>query len=308
MTHRRIATRLSAVPAPLRGALWMVATGFLMALLAAQVRHVTAGGLHPFETAFFRNLFGLLFTLPWLWGVGLGGLFTGRLGVHAWRSASGLFAMLLLFSALARLPIAEVMALTFTAPLFATAGAALVLGEKVRRRRWLAVAVGFAGAMVVLRPGSAAFSPAALLALGAAAFMATSQLIVKSLAGTEDSRTIVLYLGLLLTPLSLPPALLHWTWPAAGDWPWLAAMGLTASVAQLAMARAFAAAEASAVLPFDFARLIFAAGIGYLWFGEGPDAWTWLGGGMIFAATVYIAQRESRLVRRRPAEVPPPLA
>jgi drug/metabolite transporter (DMT)-like permease len=281
----------------------MIGAGASFAIMIVIVRHVSAEQ-HPFEIAFFRNLFGLAFMLPWIMRTGWEGLRTKRFGLHLFRALIGLAAMLCFFTAISLIPVTEVTALTFTAPLFATVGAVLVLGEKVRLRRWTATAIGFVGTVVILRPGSATLTPAALTALASAAFMAVAILSVKALSRTENPNAIVLYMGLLLTPLSLVGALFVWTTPAPETWPWLVVMGLTATLGQLLMTRAFAAAEASAVLPFDFARLVFVAILGFLLFGERPDLWTWIGAAVIVAATVYIAHREARLGKQTPPPAP----
>lgn len=289
---------------PLRGAVLMVGACAGFASMMAIVRLVSAE-VHPFEAAFFRNLFGLLFMLPWLLHAGPRRLRTGRPSMHLARAVLGLIAMLLLFTAVALLPLAEVTALSFTAPLFGTLGAALLLRERVGRRRWLATLAGFAGALLVIRPGLGAFSGAALVALASAAAIAAAQLTVKSLSRTEHPNAIVLIMGLLMTPLSLVPALFVWTWPDPATLLWLLLMGLVATIGQVLLVRAMAMADASAVMPFDFSRLIFASVLGYLLFGEAPDAWTWAGGAIVVAATVYIARREAVLARRRRAAVPP---
>jgi len=286
----------------LAGGLWMVGFTVTFAVLMAMVRHVSAE-IHPFETAFFRNFFGLVVMLPWFARVGPGGLRTRRLGAHGFRALSGVIAMCALFMAISLMPLAEVTALTFTSPLFATAGAALVLGETVQARRWTATLIGFAGTLIILRPGAETLTPAALLVLLAAAFIATSMLSIKSLSATESPNVIVVYMGLLMTPMSLVPALFVWTWPTLEAWAWLAAIGAVATLGQLAVARAFAAADASAVMPFDFFRLMFTAALGFTLFGEGLDVWTWVGAGVILASSVYIARREARLGKETPAPV-----
>ncbi len=291
--------------APIRAALWMLGFTLTFAIMGALVR-ILARNLDPLEIAFFRNLFGVIVIAPLLFRVGLrAAVRTARPRLHLARSVIALIAMYCLFIAFARLPIADATALTFTSPLFATLGAALVLGEVVRRRRWTAMAVGFLGVLIVLRPGAAAIQPASLIALGAAMFMATSMLIAKTLTRSESPTTMVLYMMLIMTPLSLLPALFVWQWPAPAAWPLLAAAGIAGTVGQFMLARAFKAAEASAVMPFDFARLVFAAALGYLVFGEAPDAWTWVGGAVILASTVYIAHRESALGRAAPAMATP---
>jgi drug/metabolite transporter (DMT)-like permease len=284
------------LPGAFRGAFWMIVSCACFAVLTAIIRYTTAD-VHPFQVAFLRNLFGLMFMLPWVWHVGRIGLQTQRFRLHATRSILTLGTMLCWFTAVSLLPLAEVTALSFTAPLFATVGAAFFLGERLRARRWTATLVGFAGAMILLRPGVEAFTPAAGLALAASAIMAVSMLVIKSLSRTEPPAVVVLYTGVLVTPIALIPALFVWTNPQLHLWPWLVAMGPFATIGHLALVRAFASAEATAVLPFDFSRLIFAALLGFFFFAERPDAWTWVGGAVIFVATAYTARRESQLRR-----------
>lgn len=286
----------TALPGPLRGALWMVGACACFAAMTAVVRHATAD-LHPFQVAFLRSLFGLMFMLPWVWRVGRAALSTQRFRLHLTRSFLTLVGTLCWFYAISLMPLAEVTALSFTAPLFATVGAALFLGEQVRARRWAATLIGFSGAMILLRPGAEAFTSAALVALAASASMAVSILVIKSLSRTEPPAVVVLYTGILVTPMAAVPAGLVWTNPPLDLWPWLVGTGLLATLGHLALVRAFAAADATAVLPFDFSRLIFAALLGFVFFAERPDAWTWVGAAVIFAATVYTARREAQLRR-----------
>jgi drug/metabolite transporter (DMT)-like permease len=262
--------------------------------------------IHPFEAAFFRNFFGALFMLPWVLAVPAHGLRTQRPTMHLVRAILGMTAMLLLFTAVSLLPLAEVTALSFTAPLFATIGAATILGESVGVRRWTATLIGFAGALIIIRPGSDAMTPAALIALGSAVGIAAAQLSVKSLSRTEHPTVMVFIMGLLMTPMSLVPALFVWTWPSMNALAWLALMGVVATVGQVFLVHAMATADASAVMPFDFSRLIFASALGWLMFGEAPDTWTIIGGAVIVSATVYIARREAKRSRRPRRSLPPP--
>jgi drug/metabolite transporter (DMT)-like permease len=286
----------AVLPGPLRGALWMVFAAFSFAAMTTLIRKLS-NDMHPFELAFFRSLFGLLVMLPWFLRAGFGALKTGRLGLHGFRALVGLVSMLLWFLALSLMPIAEATALNFTAPLFATIGAAVFLGEKVKARRWGATVAGFIGALIIVRPEGFDLGFATTLVLVASACMSMAVLSVKSLSRTESSNTIVLYMGLIMTPMSLIPALLYWTAPQPTDYLWFVAIGLFATIGQISMAKAFASADISAVLPFDFSRLLFVAAFGFLLFGEAPDMWTWVGAAIIFSATLYTAHRESRAAR-----------
>jgi drug/metabolite transporter (DMT)-like permease len=307
---RSFLARGAALSAPLQGALYMTSAAFLFAFMNGAIRLLADGwgaeggpagdgGLHPFQIAFLRNLSALLFMLPWMLRHGRGGLATGRLGAYFWRAGIGLIAMLTWFSAIAYLPLAEAVALNFTVPLFATAGAALFLGEVVRARRWTATAVGFLGVIIILRPGFVEFTPVMALPIIAAGFTAATTLIVKSLSRTEAPATIVAYMNLLLTPLSLLPALFVWRWPTPTEWALGLFVGLCAVLAHIVFTRAFVQADASAVMPFDYMRLPFVALVGYLLFAEVPDGWTWVGAAVIAGAAIYIAHRESRLTRQR---------
>jgi len=289
----------AAASGALRGALWMVAACIGLGAMNVLIRHLSLS-LHPFEIAFFRCLGQVVFMVPWIVARGVARMRTDRLRFHALRSAVGLTAMLFWFSALALMPVAEATALSFTAPLFATVGAALILGETVRVRRWSATAVGFLGALIILRPGISQFTWAAGLALTSAAFMAGSALTVKSLSRTDSPNVIVIYMGLFMTPVSLLPALFVWQTPGLETALWLVVLGALATVSHLMLNRAFAAADASAVLPFDFVRLPAAAVLAYLAFGEVADLWTWVGGAVIFGSSIYIARRESRHGRTAP--------
>ncbi len=281
-------------PAVVRGMALIAVSALCFAAMHGLIRHVT-GDLHPFEAAFFRNLFGLLFFLPWFARVGLRPLRTGRLRLHALRGGLQVLAMLSFFMALSITPLAEVSALSFSAPLFASLGAIVFLGEKMRLRRWSALIIGFAGALVIIRPGFETIDVGFVLVIFSAALWAGTMLVIKVLARGESSLTITAYMGLFLTPLSFLPALFVWQWPSVAQLVLLAAIGGLGSVGHLAMAQAFKEAEVSAIMPADFTRLIWATIIGYLAFAELPDLWTWIGGAVIFASTTYIAFREARL-------------
>ncbi len=278
----------------------MIAAAFCFSIMNIAIR-IVSSELDPLEIAFFRNFFALAFMLPWLAHTGLAGLATGRLGTHLWRAAMGMMAMVCWFYSIALLPLAEAVALNFTVPLFATAGAALFLGEIVRARRWSATLLGFLGIIVILRPGFAEPSAAMALPVLAAVFMAMATLVVKSLSRTDSPAAIVFYMNLILTPLSLVPALFVWRWPSWSALALLVLIGLLAALSHMALTRAYTKADASAVMPFDYARLPFVAGLAFLVFGQVPDFWTWIGAAIIAGSAIYIARREAVVARLRPA-------
>lgn len=284
---------LDRLPPVARGAAMVVAACFLFTLVAVLIRFVTRE-VDPIEVAFFRNFMGLLFVLPLVAGRRNRSFRTERLGMHTLRATIGVGATIAWFTALAVLPLADATALSFTSPLFATLGAGLILGERVGRQRWNAVAIGFVGALVVLRPGEGILTSGSLWALAAAACMAGSALSLKTLSRSETPATVVFYMGLIGSPIALVPAIPVWTWPSLEAWPMLAGIGLFAMLGQMLMARGMAAADASAILPFDFSRLLFAVLAGMALFGEIPDLWTLAGAGLIFLAAIQALRRPAK--------------
>jgi drug/metabolite transporter (DMT)-like permease len=260
-----------------------------------------AAELHPFEVTFFRCLFGLLVLVPWLLRVGLGTLRTDKVWFYTLRAGVSLVSMLTWFYGITLVPLATATALNFTGPLFATAGAALVLGETVRLRRWLAVSMGFLGVLVIIRPGVDTLDPNLLLILLSAATGAMGVVTIKFLSRSESATAIVTYMVIYLVPLSFVPALFVWRWPSLATLGWLVALGVLGTVAHFAVARAYSATDASACAPFEFLRMPFAALLAFLFFGEVTDRWTWIGAAVIAGASIYVAHREAQLARRAAA-------
>jgi len=251
--------------------------------------------LHPFEIAFFRNLFGLIALAPWFLRQGLvRPLRTRRFGLHGLRALFNVTAMLLFFTGLSLTPIAQVQALGFTAPLFASLLAVVFLGERMQLWRWAALLVGFAGALIVIRPGVTAVDTGSLLVLCSAAVWSLAIIVIKTLSRTDSSVTITAYMVVLMTPMSLVAAVFVWQWPDPQQLAWLVFVGVAGTLAQLAMAQALAMADTTIIMPLDFMKLVWGAAIGYWLFGEVPESAVWIGGGVIVAAVSYTAYRESR--------------
>ncbi len=291
-----------SLPAPVRGALWLMLGGMMFTVMSAMLRLVT-DELPPLEVVAIRNTFSLLFMAPWLWRAGRRALITRRPVLMCLRSLIVLAAMVSWVIAIAGMPLAGAVALSFTQPLFTTVLVALFLRERVGPRRVAAIMVGFCGMLLILRPGIVEVSPAALFAVACASSMAVGNVLMKVLTRTESTTTVVLYMYLLTAPLSLIPAAFIWVTPSIEALGWLAIMGLVASLGHLSAVRAYGIAEVTAILPGDFFRLIAAAVIGFVFFAEPPDLWTWLGAAIIFAAVIYTAHREARLAREdRPAD------
>lgn len=283
---------------PTRAVLLMLVSASLFGLMAVSIRLASAQ-LHPFQITFFRSSFGALFALPLLFIHGWSLLRTPRLNFYVMRCMLGMGGMLAGFWAIVNLPLAQAVALSYSSPLFVTIGAVVFLGEIVRRRRWSAVIVGFIGVLVIVRPGSAAFTAGSLVALLSAGLTGAVTISIKSLTGSEPADRIVLLTTLLWVPLSLPAALPVWQWPDPDIWPWLVLSGALGTGGHYCWTRALRLADASLLAPFSYLQLLIVAVLAWLVFGENVDRYTALGAIIIIGASLYIAQREHRLARQR---------
>ena len=293
----------------MRGALWMAAAAFLFALVYVTIRRL-AETLSIFELVFLRALLGLIFMAPWLMRAGVVALRTTRGGLYGLRVLFAYSGMVCWFYGLANMPLADATSLMFTMPLFAVLLAALALGERVGIHRWGATVVGFAGALVIVRPGIIEVGLATVAVLYTAVAYGAGNIVTKALTRTDSSNAVVFYHFVLMTLVSAVPAALVWRTPTLAELPWILGFGVLSALAQQCVTRSYAAAPASVVTPFNYLKLPFVAAVAFLWIGETPDPWTWLGAAVIFASTWFTAHREARQsraeARLKPASHPDP--
>ncbi|MFM2421876.1 MAG: polymerase sigma-54 factor [Pseudomonadota bacterium] len=279
--------------------LWCTAAIVAFTALATFAKALINSGLPAFEVVFFRNLFATLIFSPLLLTRGRELVTTRRYGLYGWRCFVMVGSMLLWFSALALIPMAELTAISYVAPLFGTLFAALFLGERLRIRRMTALVVGFIGAMIILRPAGSALGLGQLLALLAAICSAVAAILIKQLtSGSDDPAKIVFLTHLITVPVSLGPALFVWRWPVLDMLPMMIGLGVAATLGHLCLTRAYASADASLVMTFEFTKLPVAAFIGYIVFGELIDGWTWVGATIVFLSAFYVTRREAQLRRQ----------
>ncbi|MSO93672.1 MAG: DMT family transporter [Rhodospirillales bacterium] len=285
----------------LRGMAFMVLATLALIIMGTIARTI-ATELHAIEVAFFRSLFGFLVFLPFFVRYGWGPLKTERLGLHALRGLLQAVALLTAFVGLSLIPLAKYVALDFSAPLFATLLAILLLGEPLRFRRVAALAVGFAGALVIVRPGFIEFDTGTLCMLIAAASWGIALVVIKVLTRTDSSVTLTIYSTIFTTPIALVAAMFVWQWPTASQLAWLLLVGALGSFAHVCQAQAFKEGDVTAIMPLEFLKLVWASVLGYLVFAEVVDVWTWVGGAMIFGSAMTAGLSEGRA--RVPATEP----
>ncbi|MEY3373135.1 MAG: hypothetical protein RLZZ537_1603 [Pseudomonadota bacterium] len=285
-----------------RAVLLMLFSTVLFGLMAVVIR-LASETQHPFEIAFFRNLFGLLFTLPLLFKHGPGLLKTSKLPLYLLRCAIGTVGMLAGFWAIVHLPLAQAVAISYSTPLFVTIGAVWVLGETVRARRWAAVLIGFIGVIILLRPDADTFTGASLVALLAAVMSASVAISIKFLTRTESPDAIVVFTTALWVPMSMVPALLFWQTPSGITWLWLVLAGLFGTVAHMCWTRALQLGDASILTPISFMQVLVVGVFGWWLFDESVDHYTLIGALIIFGSNLYLAHRE--ITRAKPAVTDP---
>ena len=280
----------------------MILATVLFSIMHASIKFMSTS-MHPFVIAFFRNLFGLLVIAPWFIKYGLKPLKTNRIKLHMARSFFNVIAMLSFFYSLSIAPLADVASLAFTAPLFASILAVIFLKEIVGIKRGIAIIFGFIGALIVIDPVYSSINNGHILVLLSASVWSVSLIIIKILGRTESSVTITSYMVIIMIPLSAIAAYFYWQLPTLKDLFFLMIIGVCGTGAQMLLAQALRQGDTSIIMPFDFLKLIWAVGIGYLFFFEVPSLNTWIGSIVIFLSTLYIAYRERVLSKKRKIKI-----
>ena len=304
LANRQTRRKASGLPVIWKGMIWMAAGGFLFSILNTIVRAI-AMQMDPFEVQFLRYLFGLLVMLPWVFKAGPRNYWPTDVKGQFWRGGVHTMGMVLWFIALPKIPLADMTAISFTGPIFIMIGASWFLGEPMRRDRWIAALIGFAGVVVVVAPKmSGAGGGYHLVMLASAPLFAASFLITKALTRYEKATVIVFWQALTVSLFSLPLALLHWQDPSLWQWIGFFIAGILGSVGHYCWTRAFHAADISSTQSLRFLDLVWTSAWGWLIFSDIPSQSTWLGAVVILAATIWIARREGQRPVKTPIDEP----
>lgn len=301
--------QIANLPPVIRAVMWMGGTiiSFLLMMVSARELVDTFSTL---EILAFRSGVALLVLSPVALRLGFARMATRRFGMHVTRNAFHLGGQVTWVIGVTLLPLAQVTALEFTTPLWAALLAVIFLKEKISRHRAVAVGLGFAGILIILRPGVGVFSTAALLVLAGMVLYAISHVATKELTRTESAMQIVFYMQAIQLPLvlflwlimalfaslfpTMFPAPLAWSQPGWGDAPWLIFIGITALSAHYCMTRAMMLADVSVILPIDFLRLPLITVIAWFTYAEAIDPFVLLGAAIIFGGNYYSVREEAR--------------
>jgi drug/metabolite transporter (DMT)-like permease len=288
---------------PLMGIFWMLVTGLCFVAVTAIVKY-TGDRIPAQQASFLRYLLGLVFLIPMLKS-----LFAVRLPRRIWwlflgRGTFHAFGVMLWFFAMTRIPIAEVTAMNYLAPVYVTLGAALFLGEKLAARRLLAVGAALLGALIILRPGFREVDPGHLAMLVAGVVFGGSYLLAKVLSAQASAAVVVALLSIIVTVVLAPFAFAVWVTPTWGELGLLFAVAFFATAGHYTMTVAFSMAPVTVTQPVTFLQLVWAALLGLVVFAEPIDIWVVVGGLVILAAVSFITWREAVLRRRITPTVP----
>lgn len=303
---------------PLRGIALKLCSVLIFIVMSSMIK-ATAPHVPPGQAVFFRSFFAIPVIVVWLMlrrELATGFRTINPLG-HVWRGLMGTLAMGLGFAGLGYLPLPEVTAIGYAAPLLTVVFAAMFLGEEVRLFRLTAVALGLVGVLVVLSPRLTVLAPdaashreafGAMLVLGGAVFAALAQVFVRKLVNTEKTPAIVFWFSVTASVLSLATVPFGWVWPAPREAALLVGAGVLGGVGQILLTSSYREADASLVAPFDYASMLFALLIGYFVFAEVPTLTMLAGAALVIAAGVLIIWRERQLglerARQRKAMTP----
>lgn len=277
---------------PVLAVFFMIFSGFFATTMHCLIRFATEDH-HPFEVAFFRTIFVLIIFLPLVARNGISSLKSNNIKLQTLRAIVGSVAMLCMFYGLSITELAKATALMFTVPIFATILAILFLKEIVGIRRWLAMIVGFTGAVIVLRPDvELGFGP--LLILCASLMWSSSMLMAKTLTKTDSISSITFWQAAGLIPATFILAVPVWQWPNLSQLFMFLMIAIAGTLVHWFLNEALKRAEISALLPLDYLRLIWSVSMGFIFFNELPHAGLWFGAALILGASTYIGIRQAQ--------------
>ena len=273
--------------------IYMLGYSICYAALWACVRHLS-DDIHPLVLVFFRTFFGLLTSLPILLKVNFPAPSSGLYPLYFLRGITNIISVAGFYFAIQLIPLADTVAFSYAAPIFATVLAAFFLKEKIGRHRILAIFVAFFGVLILIQPGFQSLNAGMLVALGAAGCFAITLICIKQLT-RRDSPAMVSLMGFVVAlPITFIGALFYWQWPSGEQWGLLILMGVFAATSHLCLARALFRSDLSAVMPIDYSRIVFAALMGITLFDDPFNGLTFLGGGIILASAAYATHRERK--------------
>lgn len=288
-------TQSGTTPSTLKAALWMSASIASFLTMTVAARALVTNGMDAFQLMLMRSVIGWFLLLPLVFAIGgFSAMRTSHPVQHIARNAlhySGQYAWML---ALGMIPLAQLIAIEFTAPIWAALGAVLFLSERMTLGKTTALLLGLIGVIVIVQPGASAIEPGHLIMLAGSVGFGLSVVLVKSLTRTDSTTVIIFWMLIIQSAIGLVPAVLVWHTPATELWPWIILVSFTGMSSHFFMARALSYAEATVVMPMDYLRLPISALIGYLLYAEQIDIYTATGAALILAGNLFNLKRKAK--------------
>ena len=281
---------------PLLASLWMIGVLVSLSGMAVAGRELSSE-LNAFQISFTRSLICLMALIIILCFIGFNKVTTTKSKLHLLRNTIHFGGQTGWFYGVAFLPLADVFAIEFTAPIWTALLAVIFLKEPLTSYRTLSIFLGFAGIMIILRPGINIIQPAALIVLFATFCFASTYVFTRHMSITESPLTIIFYMNLIQLPIGLITSLHDWNYPSMQSWPWVLLLGLTGLGSHFCFAHAFRHADAIVVTPLDFFRLPLIALIGWTFYNESWDLLIFLGGTVIFSGNLLNLWTEHRVAK-----------
>jgi drug/metabolite transporter (DMT)-like permease len=277
-------------PATLKGVAYMVGSMAVLPYLDVTAKYLGQTGMPVMETVWARLFFGALLTLPFaLRAGGVAALRPRDPAINLTRAALLMTATFCFFASLRWLSVADALAIFFVNPLIVTALSPALLGEKVDRRRWIAVAIGFIGTLIIIRPGFKEVNAGVVLALASGVCLAIYLLLSRKISGRTDPVIITFHTTLLGAALASVLVVAEWQWPSPWQWTLMLLVGVIATLGHFLILSAYRHAEASLLAPLAYLEMVNATLGGWLFFGDFPDLWTFVGVGVLVLCAVYIS-------------------
>ncbi|MCF6321240.1 MAG: DMT family transporter [Rhizobiaceae bacterium] len=293
MSPSAITTRFNNLPANAKGAAFLMVAALFFSLMVALIK-LLGQNYNITQILLVRQAIMTAIVAPAIWQNFPDALKSTRPGLQLIRIVLALVAMLLGFTAVVHLKLADVTAIAFAKSFFVTIFAVIILKETVGLRRWAAVGVGFIGVMIMLRPGADAFSIYGLYAVISAGCAGLVMVIIRIMSRTDAPITILTWQAIGVGLVIAIPGIWFWQWPSPVEWLIFIAMGIVSYIAQMFNIHAYKWGEASVLASLDYVRLIYATILGYLIFSNLPGSQTWIGAAIIIAASIYTIRREAK--------------
>ncbi|MFZ8864355.1 MAG: DMT family transporter [Rickettsiales bacterium] len=280
-----------------KGILWAIYSSFWLSIMLCMVRYVSEY-YNSYIIVFWRLFFSFILMLPWLCSNGFAILKTTKIKLYSYRAIIGIIAMTSWFYAVTKLPLPNATALSFTSPIFTTIAAIIFLKERPGIFRLMAIMSSFVGVLIIVRPGYVDFNIASLMVLFSTSLWALASILIKKLSVVDKPKLVTFYTAFMMLPFSFIFAIFNWQMIALTHVIWFVLIGFTANVAHNALAKSLSLTDVTAIMPYDFLRLVFIGFFTYFLFNDQTNIYDIAGSIIIIGSSIYLSFRENKFAKK----------